>query len=313
VDATRGPSRDNESIDRRLAQLATLQHGVFSRAQAFELGCTPKQARYRLDVGRWIERHRGVYAIAGSTQDVRHDAMAAALWAGDGSVVSHASAGMLWGFEGVRARNVELWTSRSVKSNLVVVHRGTRIDRSDRATVGPIPVTTPIRTLIDLSPRFEDLRLSALLESTIKAGVVKPDRLRARLHSLRSSGRAGAGRLARLLDARGTGRAMESTLEALVWSIIDASGLPRPERQFWVVVAGGRYRLDFAWPDVRVALECDGYGSHGSTREVFGKDRARYAELVAAGYRVLPVTWHVAHRDPHRVTRWLGRTLALAA
>jgi very-short-patch-repair endonuclease len=78
-------------------------------------------------------------------------------------------------------------------------------------------------------------------------------------------------------------------------------------------VAGGRYRLDFAWPDFKVAVECGGYEAHGSTRERFGKDRARYAELVASGYRVLPVTWSVARTEPGRVVRWLEATLALAA
>ena len=72
---------------------------------------------------------------------------------------------------------------------------------------------------------------------------------------------------------------------------------------------GGRYRLDFAWPEQQVGLECDGWEHHG-TRSAFGKDRARLAELVAAGWRMLPVTWEACTREPERVVRWLETALA---
>jgi very-short-patch-repair endonuclease len=313
VDDSRGRPRDDESLDGRIAALAASQHGAFSRGQALAAGLTARQMRHRVEAGRWMEPLRGAYVIAGSYVDARHAAMVAALWAGEGSVVSHATAGALWGFEGVRARRIEIWTPRALKSEAVVVHRGTRIDRADRTTLGPIPITTPARTLIDVAARFDSTALAGLLERTIGQGLVDAERLRARLQSLRSSGRPGAGRLAGILAERGSGPVMESTLEALVWSILVRSGLRLPERQVWVATSRGRYRLDFAWPDVEVALECDGYEHHGSTRERFGKDRARYAELVAAGYRVVPVTWDIARNDPDRVIRWLRATITRAA
>ena len=90
---------------------------------------------------------------------------------------------------------------------------------------------------------------------------------------------------------------MESTLEALVWSLILESGVRLPERQYRVDVPGGRYRLDFCWPDLMFGLECDGYEHHGERKSDWGKDRARYAELAVIGLRVMPVTWDVArHR-----------------
>jgi very-short-patch-repair endonuclease len=313
MDDNRGHRSDNESLDGRVAELGASQCSVFSRQQALDLGFTAKQIRYRLVNGRWTQPLPRVYAISGSNPSGRAWAMAATLWAGATSLVSHATAAVLWGVEGVRTRRVEIWTPRSLESDIVVVHRGTRIDRADRTMLGPIPITTPVRTLIDLSPRFEDDALAGLVESTIRSGLVDPDRLRARLRSLRSSGRAGAGRLEAILDRRSSGPAMESALEVLVWSILVRSGVRLPDRQVWVVVPGGRYRLDFAWTDVKVALECDGFDAHASTRDRFGKDRARYAELVSSGYRVLPVTWDVARREPDRMVRWLHRTLALAA
>src|SRR6202011_3908496 len=181
----------------------------------------------------------------------RQSAMAAALWAGEGAVISHGAAGVLWQIEGVRARNVELWvpSPRNPRSELVTVHRGMRVDRADRTELGPIPITTPIRTLIDLAGRLEDDRLLAAMESVFRRQLGTADRLASRLAALRNSGRPGAGRLERLLAERGDGRPLESALEGKVWSLLSRSSVPQPARQHWVTTSGGRYRLDFAWPD----------------------------------------------------------------
>ena len=237
--------------------------------------------------------------------------MAAALWAGEGSVVSHGTAGVLWGIDGARAKNVELWvpSPRNRTHDLVVVHRGTRLDRADGTTLGPIPITTPVRTLIDLSARMEDDQLLAAMESVFRRNLGTPERLAARLDALRGSGRPGAGRLEQLLDQRGNGRPLESTLEAKVWLLLRGSGGPRPVRQHWVMSRGGRYRLDFAWPDRKLGLECDGWEAHGD-RVAFGKDRERLSEMVAMGWRVLLVTWDVGTRQPARVVRWVEMALA---
>jgi very-short-patch-repair endonuclease len=179
-----------------------------------------------------------------------------------------------------------------------------RLDRADRTVLDGIPITTPTRTLIDIAGRFEDHKLLSVLEDLIRREMVRPDRLTARLSALRKSGRAGGGRLQALLDQRGDGRPLESALEALVWQLIVESGVRLPARQYWVTAAGGRYRLDFAWPDLELGLECEGYTYHGGAAR-WGKDKARLAELAAARWRVLPVTWDACTRERKRVLRWL--------
>src|SRR5262249_24082734 len=150
--------------------------------------------------------------------------------------------------------------------------------------------------LIDVAGRLEDHKLLAVMEDLIRRDLVKPERLRARLEALRKSGRVGGGRLAALLDQRGDGRPLESTPEALVWQIIIKSGVRLPERQHWVTATEGRYRVDFAWPDLKLGLECEGYAYHGGGAR-WGKDKARLAELAAARWRVLPVTWHACTQE----------------
>jgi very-short-patch-repair endonuclease len=304
---------DNESVDGAIAAVADAQFGVFSRQQALDAGFTPRQIQLRVSGDRWASRFRAVYRIVGAPETLQQAAMAAALYAGDGALVSHSTAGLLWGIQRVRAKSVELWvpSSKQSRSQRITIHRGTRLDRADRTKLGPIPVTTVARTLIDLSARMEDARLLAAVEDALHRKLVTAERLTARVDALRRSGRPGAGRLAELLAGRGQAPALESALEAKVWLLIRRSGLPLPKRQHWVVLPGGRFRLDFAWPEHRVGLECDGWEHHG-TRSAFEPDRARLAEFAAARWRVLPVTWNACTREPERVDRWLRAALASA-
>ena len=65
-------------------------------------------------------------------------------------------------------------------------------------------------------------------------------------------------------------------------------------------------------PSVKVGLECEGWEHHGGLA-AWGKDRTRLAELVAADWRILPLTWDVCSREPARVVQWIRDTLANAA
>jgi very-short-patch-repair endonuclease len=291
-------------------EIAEVQHGVVSRAQVRDLGIAEASIARRMRDGLWQRVLPGVFRITGAPMSAWQVPMAAVLWAGDGAVVSHATAARLWGIEGARERKVELWvpSSRNPRHDLVEVHRGTRIDRADRALRGPIPITTPVRTLIDLSARMEDDRLLAAVESAFRAKLCTPERLGVRVDILRTSGRPGAGRLAALLAAR-SGPPLESMLEAKIWRLVQRTSLPLPERQFWVSLPGVRYRLDFAWPEHKVGLECDGWEHHG-TRSAFDPDRARLAEFAAARWRILPVTWRACTHEPERVERWLRSSLS---
>jgi len=302
----------SEPADTQVAKIADGQFGVVSRQQALDIGFTPRQIQLRVEAGRWDVPFRGVYRIVGAPASLQQSAMAAALYAGDQALVSHATAGKLWAIEGARGSDVELWVPASKRADVdgLILHRGTRLDRADRDKLGPIPITTVARTIIDLSARMEDDRLLSAMEGAFRRGLVTPERLGARVEALRKSGRPGAGRLAELLAGR-SGAALESVLEAKVWLLVRRCGVPLPRRQFWVALPGGRYRLDFAWPDRRVAIECDGWEHHGR-RSAFAPDRARLAEFAAARWRILPVTWNACTKEPERVERWLRDALSLS-
>jgi very-short-patch-repair endonuclease len=84
-------------------------------------------------------------------------------------------------------------------------------------------------------------------------------------------------------------------------SLLDA-GVPAPRTQFNVRTRDGGWigRVDFAWPEARVILECDGYEFH-SSRVAFERDRRRWAALTRAGWRVVTVTWTQVVSSPSYV------------
>jgi len=100
-----------------------------------------------------------------------------------------------------------------------------------------------------------------------------------------------------LLDlARGDS---ESPAESWMLLALVDGGLPIPEQQVSVTDIDGNelYRLDFAWPAFRVAVEYDGYEVHEFRA---ASDAARDADLRRRGWTVIHATAEDL-RDPYRL------------
>jgi very-short-patch-repair endonuclease len=108
---------------------------------------------------------------------------------------------------------------------------------------------------------------------------------------LGARGRNGVGVLRTILDDRSPGdRAPESPKETQLLRLLLANGLPRPVAQY-EVRHHGRFvaRVDFAYPDERIAIEYDSYEFHTG---VVARDRdaVRRRALLSVDWRVVPVT-----------------------
>ena len=62
-----------------------------------------------------------------------------------------------------------------------------------------------------------------------------------------------------------------------------AKGFRPPVQQFRVRVGRRTFKIDLAYPVVRLTIELDGWGFHG-TRSAFDDDRTRATLLVANGW-----------------------------
>src|SRR4030095_13158663 len=95
--------------------------------------------------------------------------------------------------------------------------------------------------------------------------------------------------------------------EARVRCIRRRAGLPRPKAQHRVFDDDGLIaRVDFAYPELKLAIEYDG-AWHGRPGEL-GRDRRRLNRLSDAGGRVLFVTAADLH-DPERLARTIRRAI----
>ncbi len=101
-----------------------------------------------------------------------------------------------------------------------------------------------------------------------------------------------------MLLALATGRA-ESPPESILRLIVVEAGFPVPEPQFEITAVDGRrlYVLDMAWPELRIALEYDGFAAHEDRRD---QDAERDKRMAGRGWVTIRATAVDLH-EPGRV------------
>jgi very-short-patch-repair endonuclease len=233
-------------------------------------------------------------------------------------MVSHVSAGMLYRLDGI-VPDDDVHVTVSYERSLCTqpgfrLHRSQLIDDDDRRTVDGIVVTAPARTVLDLAGVLRPERLESAFEAFRRRGLLTTGELAARFETLGGRGRPGTRAVRTLIHAHLGEPALESRLEVRAARLFRSSALPRPVRQHRLVGSdGNRYRLDFAWPDRRVAVECQGFRWHGS-RLTWKQDSARTTAIESLGWRVLTVTWDdVVERPSATLDRVAGALRRAAA
>jgi very-short-patch-repair endonuclease len=281
------------SREAAIATCAAKQHALVTLEQARMHGFTDDAIRRCVEAGRWRRVRHAVYLVNGSPETWEQSALAAVLAAGPEAVASHVTAGVLWGLPNVFYEvtfEVSTPRPRRVRHRGVRVHRTVRFLEIEHGVRNRVPVTSVARTLVDLSGsmsvqqlgiatdfarRERDLRLVDLQRCV--AGLApargrKPTRIHAVLR-------------ARLDHHDET----ESGLEMRVLRAIVAAGLPEPEQQYRVQVGDRWRRIDLAYPNLKLAIEVDGWMHHGA-RSAFDADRARENELEIIGWDRLHFT-----------------------
>ena len=274
---------------------------MFSREQALEAGFSVASAERRMASGEWQRVHPHVYRLRGAPVSWEQRLMAAHLWAGGRTAVSHRSAAALWKLDGFGPGPVELTTParRARPPTGVTLHVSTDLGRSDAGNLGALRVTGIVRTLIDLGAVVDDAALvEAAIESAVRRDPEVLDRLAVRLDALGGHGRRGAGVVRSILAVRDPeAAASESQFETRLERLLRRARMPMPTRQYEVRKQDGAFvaRLDFAWPERRVAVEPDGLRWH-SGRAAFERGIDRANDLALSRWTVLHVTWNDLRR-----------------
>jgi very-short-patch-repair endonuclease len=104
----------------------------------------------------------------------------------------------------------------------------------------------------------------------------------------------------------------ESPMESEARLVMLDGGLPEPQLQYEIVDRDARlWRVDFAWPDRRVAVEYDGFDWHSSP-EALRKDRQKRAALEEIGWRVISIVSDDVRCQPDVMVRRIDAQLRRA-
>jgi very-short-patch-repair endonuclease len=285
------PVNHTQCVERAIEALAGQQIGLVGRDQAIGLGATRRMLDYRVKHGAWPLILPGVYRISVSAGLTRQLAMAATIWSAPDGLVSHETAAVLWGFEGIQTRSVHLTvpTGRRLRSPTVKVHRTGDLLPADFGWCGPIAVTSALRTAIDLAGLVVPEVLEIAIESGLRRGLFTVGQLRWRADALMGTGRRGSSELRVLLDRHDLGRT-DSSWEVRTAQLLERAGLGAPVRQHPIYDHGREIaRADLAYPDAHLVIEYDSDQWHSGTARRHN-DAARRNQLRALGRTVIEVT-----------------------
>jgi very-short-patch-repair endonuclease len=289
-----GLRADPSAVD-TLLRLAARQHSLLSRRQWLDGGLTQRQLDRAVANGGVLVIHPGVYAVRGSKASFERDVMAACL--ATGGVASHRCAAYLWKFRKFERPVIEVLVTKGHAPTVpgVTVRRTGRLDRAESTHVGPIPITTGARTLLDLvsvAPALVEGALDGALHQRRVA-------LRTVGRTLERAGERHPGHrpLASLVSARLAGRRpTESELEDDLLAVIRRYGLPEPVPQY---PYRGR-RIDFAYPELVLGIEANSVQAHAAKEDV-QRNAEKANDLVE--WWVLYFTYDDVHGNPMQVAR----------
>lgn len=259
--------------------------------RAASLGWTKRRLQLACEDGSVRRVLHGVYVDAAVPDSTQLRAAAAALLLPERFVVCDRSAAWLHGVDHWDPTDLDvpplldLAARSGTRSRLDGVHGLRRTLTADDVMVleGGVLVTSPLRTAADLACQRGRLGAAAVLDQFAHHHGVTTADLRGIL--LRFGGRRGVTQLREL--AGDVCPDAESPPETWVRRLILDHQLPRPIPQYVVVVEGETYRLDLAYPHLRIAVEYDGEEWHGPDQEA--ADRMRRAALARAGWEVIVV------------------------
>jgi len=279
------------AIDVLIARLAERSLGIVTRTQLLDAGVTVPAIDHRIRNGRLHPIHSGVYAVGHRALAPDARALAAVLTAPPPAGLAGGHAAAHWRMLSAAVGPVEVVHGGTTRRGPAGV-RLRRTSHLELATHRGVPVTTPVRTLVDLAHQGPPTRLELALNEALALKLVTAPEL-----ATRSAG------LARLLaEAPGyTRREAELRLRTLILK----AQLPRPA--FNAPLLGET--VDVLWPDHRLVLEVDGWTTHGRRRS-FEQDRRADQRRAAAGYRTLRVTWRQLTEEPEALVARIAATLA---
>jgi hypothetical protein len=293
-------------MNAELGRLLVRQGGVVTSAQALTF-LTRRGLESQLNCGELQKIWHGIYGRGEVSTALRLRGLD--LSAGTTVAACMGTAAAAYGFDTERTADLHVLNpdGRRLRStDGLVVHRR---EGAPLARVSGRPATAPAWTAIEVARGLRRPRALATLDAALRSGTCNRGYLERMLR--RQSGRRGIVAVRGLLSLA-TPEA-ESPMESEARLVMIDGGLPPPVLQYEVVdLQGYTWRLDFAWPELRVAAEYDGVDWH-SGPDAFLRDRRRSSALQELGWLIVPIIAEDVRYRPRELIRRLETQLRTAA
>lgn len=279
------------------------QYGAVARHQLIEQGLSSSSISRMLKKGLISKVGNGVYLSLGSTPTWHQRAAIAVLSCGPSALLSHESVLIYFGLLTMRQTDhkkvdpllIHVTAPRNeFHFQDVVFHRSKCLPPEDvyRPSMG-VPHVSLGRAFIDCTSQLSESQLDFSLEKAFTKKLITPLEIQSTLiRTPRGPGRQKS-KLRRiltpyLLDGT-TLKNVESELEKRVQKVINKYTNIKCIPQHPVKLNGSMFRLDFAIPEQKIAIEVDGYEFHRG-RSQFDNDRIRQNALISDGWKIVRIT-----------------------
>jgi putative AbiEi antitoxin of type IV toxin-antitoxin system len=269
-----------------LLRIAARQYSVFSAKQADRCDLPRSTLHDHVRAGDLLRFYAGVYGFAGSPAIWERSLMAGVLAGGAEAVVSHRAAGRLWELTDPRDDLVEITVPNTRRPRLsgVSVHRSGDLASHHISRWKGFPVTKPARTIVDLGAVLPPAQVEDALDRALTRRLINIAGVEWILTELSRHGRHGTGVVGTILNERALGREPAGgQLEPRMARLLKQAALPPAVFQHPVHDPAGRFlaEVDFAYPELRLAIEVDGWETHDTPRAM-AMDFVRQNGLVIA-------------------------------
>lgn len=286
--------------------------------ELLDSGMTRTQIHAKVRAGEWTRLRRAVYLPASEplTPEQRHRELieASVPIVRPGAILSHGSAGVLWGLPVPRRLlgRVHFAVDRptgAYRGGQLHIHSGS-VTGDQVTSLAGLPVTGLVRTAVDLCRLCRPPEALAVMDAALRVGAA-PGPLADQVTT--AAGCHGVG-VARWALGQASPLA-ESPGESICRYWLVVGGVPAPVLQYEVRDAAGVLlgRADFAWPERGVLGEFDGrikYADRADAGEsavdVVMREKQRENRLRAAGWWVLRWTWEDLRDGPGFARRLRG-------
>ncbi|WP_280833652.1 hypothetical protein [Mycolicibacterium frederiksbergense] len=266
---------------------------------------TRQQLDVRVRNGELIRVWYGVYAA--SKPDLIGRLAALDLYMDGEAVACMGTAAALYGFdfENTTAIHVLDPGVRMRPTVGLMVHQ--RLGAPLRRVAGRL-ATAPAWTAIEIARQLPRPRALATLDGVLHSIQCNPADLDKAVRE--QHGRRGIVAVRELLQYA-DGRA-ESAMESEARLVMIDHGLPLPELQYEIHGRHGEtWRVDYAWPEARVAAEYESLDWHAGAVKMID-DKTRFAGIQEQGWTVIPIVAHDVRRYPSQLADRIAYHLAAA-